>query len=200
MGAVADKAGLQVGDLITKVGKTKVTDMEGLINTLNESEIGDKVKIKFLRDGKKKKAKVVLSAKQKVWKPKRHKSCHQDYKYNYNYDYGDFKKKNRIVIIEKDGKVKSTEEVVVSPPDINLSTLEVFPNPSPGKVNIMFTVEPGPTTVKILDMNGKVLYEESLENFDGHYAKELDIDTSNGGAILQIIQGDDIFSEKILGN
>ena len=57
----AAKAGLKEGDVIYKIGKNEISDMDALIADLSDNEPGDKVKVFFKRDGKNMKEKVVLS-------------------------------------------------------------------------------------------------------------------------------------------
>ena len=57
----AKKAGLQKGDIITKVGDKEIKTPEELRNAIQAYKPGDKVTINYLRDGKKKSVKVELS-------------------------------------------------------------------------------------------------------------------------------------------
>ncbi|WP_406418747.1 trypsin-like peptidase domain-containing protein [Streptomyces sp. NBC_00873] len=50
-GGAADKAGLRVGDIVTKIGDTRVTTMTELAETLANDKPGQKVKVTYLRDG-----------------------------------------------------------------------------------------------------------------------------------------------------
>ena len=59
----AAKAGLKEGDVIYKIGKNEISDMDALIADLSDNEPGDKVKVFFKRDGKNMKKKVVLSGR-----------------------------------------------------------------------------------------------------------------------------------------
>jgi len=56
----AKKAGLQKGDIITKVDNKEIDSPEDLRNAIQAYKPGDKVTIDYLRDGKKKSAKVEL--------------------------------------------------------------------------------------------------------------------------------------------
>lgn len=56
----AKKAGLQKGDIITKVNNKEINSPEDLRNAIHASKPGDKVLISYLRDGKKKSVKVEL--------------------------------------------------------------------------------------------------------------------------------------------
>ena len=49
--SAAEKAGLRVGDIITKLGETKVTSATGLLNAKNQYKAGDTVTLEVYRDG-----------------------------------------------------------------------------------------------------------------------------------------------------
>ena len=56
----AEKAGLQAGDIIYKIDDTKIETTEGLSETIRAKKDGEKVKVYFMRGGKKKEEKAVL--------------------------------------------------------------------------------------------------------------------------------------------
>ena len=57
----AEKAGLQKGDIITKVDETKIEDPEDLTDVIKKHKPGDKVGITYMRDGKSQSATAELS-------------------------------------------------------------------------------------------------------------------------------------------
>ena len=62
-GGPADAAGLQVGDVIDKVGGTAVGSVDELILALRQSRVGDRVTVTYLRAGRERTASVVLADK-----------------------------------------------------------------------------------------------------------------------------------------
>lgn len=48
----AEKAGLKAGDIITRIGDTKIEDANDVTEAVRKHKPGDKVKITYLRDGK----------------------------------------------------------------------------------------------------------------------------------------------------
>lgn len=60
----AEKAGLQVGDIITKVNSTSVTGPASLSDTIEELKPGDETEIVYLRDKKERKVKVKLGERE----------------------------------------------------------------------------------------------------------------------------------------
>jgi len=59
-GKPAEKAGLKAGDIVIKIGKTNVADMQTYMQALSLYNAGDKVKVVVLRDGKKKTVEVTF--------------------------------------------------------------------------------------------------------------------------------------------
>ena len=59
-GGAADKAGLKVGDVITKIGDNEVENISNLRYNLYQYKIGDKVKVTYVRDGKENTVEVTL--------------------------------------------------------------------------------------------------------------------------------------------
>ena len=51
-GSAADRAGLKVGDIVTQIGADKVNTIGKILTALAKLKPGDKVKVKYLRDGK----------------------------------------------------------------------------------------------------------------------------------------------------
>lgn len=51
-GSAADNAGIQQGDIITKVGDTKTPTFDDVAKQIKTYEVGDKLVVKFERDGK----------------------------------------------------------------------------------------------------------------------------------------------------
>ena len=64
--SAASKAGLQVGDVITKLGDTKIESADGLYNAVSKHQPEEKVSITYLRDGKEKTTTAVLGKNMEV--------------------------------------------------------------------------------------------------------------------------------------
>ena len=83
---------------------------------------------------------------------------------------------------------------------LELLDLAAFPNPTYAMVNLQFRGEAVPTTVRITDVSGKVVYEEVLKQFDGFYSNAIDLyqRSSPGVHFVTIQQGDQVRSEQIV--
>ena len=204
-GSGADKAGLQKGDIIYKVDRKKVTDIESLIEALEDKEVGEKVKVRYLRDGDKESERVVLGkmpTQQAIHRPhhphKRKFECHDQ---TMNWTPSDHHKKvKKIVVIKSnDGDVEViTEDTPVAPLEVDVYELNVFPNPANEAVNIEFKAAAVPTTVKLISLDGKEVFSKEIEDFDGSFMQRIDLEDQEGGLILQIQQNGQIYSETIM--
>jgi S1-C subfamily serine protease len=58
----ADKAGIQAGDIITKIDGSSIDQNNSLSSLVNKHKVGDTIKVTILRDGKEKKIDVTLGA------------------------------------------------------------------------------------------------------------------------------------------
>ena len=55
-GSAAEKMGLKVGDIITRIDDEEITEANTLLNVIGGHDAGDKVTVTFMRDGKEQKA------------------------------------------------------------------------------------------------------------------------------------------------
>ena len=81
-----------------------------------------------------------------------------------------------------------------------IANLTIFPNPSRDKFNITFTSETIQNLkVRILNVIGEELINESLEQFIGEYTKQI-ILTNNAKGIyfLEIETNDGIINKKLI--
>ncbi|MCH8923591.1 MAG: PDZ domain-containing protein, partial [Planctomycetes bacterium] len=62
-GLAADEAGIKDGDVVTEFDGKEFTGIRGMSRLIRKREAGDEVEMEILRDGKKMKLKVTLSAR-----------------------------------------------------------------------------------------------------------------------------------------
>jgi len=115
--------------------------------------------------------------------------------------------KTKVIVETPDEEDKETMEkagVQLFPESednrLEIESLKFNPNPSNGKFTLKFnTPEKGNTDIKIYDINGAEVYNESLKNFNGTYEKEIDISGEKSGTyFLKVAQGKNIMSRKIV--
>lgn len=80
------------------------------------------------------------------------------------------------------------------------SEVKVFPNPSSGVITIAFNQkEKAKTAIKVMDVAGKVVYEENLGKFSGNYNKELDLKEFGAGTyVVEIASGEARTTKKVI--
>lgn len=82
---------------------------------------------------------------------------------------------------------------------LQMKSWRVFPNPTFGRLRVQFQTEALPTQVSIVDVNGKVVYERNLPQFDGYFDNEVDLSNATPGAyFLKVIQEGKVRSEKLI--
>lgn len=78
--------------------------------------------------------------------------------------------------------------------------VNAYPNPTNGSLNISFTLKTeGDTDVKLVNSAGETIYTESLDDFKGNYAKDIDLaDNAKGVYYLVVVQGKEVLTKKIV--
>ncbi len=90
-------------------------------------------------------------------------------------------------------------EIDLTQNTLSLESFNAFPNPTYGPVNVKFKGEAVPTIVRLTDVTGKVVYEESLQNFDGIYNNVINYKNAKPGTLILTIQQDQkVFSESLV--
>ncbi len=197
--SAADRAGLLANDVIIKVNKEKIGDIDDLIDEVQDYEIGDEIKIQYIRGNKKTATKATLAAAAMT---KNGSCCPPNCCEGKSAD-------RKVEIIIEDGEEETITETIIEE-DINIlpentlsvSTFELYPNPTSGQVTIKFeTPEKMATRVSIVDLAGKEVFTEEMPNFSGVFNKKIDLSDSNEGIyFLKIQQGAKVFTEKIIVN
>ena len=65
-GGPADAAGIQVGDIITKIGDLEVTSADSLLLAVRSNSVGDTVNVEYVRDGQTLSANVTLGSDEQL--------------------------------------------------------------------------------------------------------------------------------------
>jgi TonB family protein len=82
---------------------------------------------------------------------------------------------------------------------LNLDDVSVYPNPARETVNISFKAAAIPTTIQLIDIDGKLIKDLSDKNFNGTFAKTIDISSfATKLVLLRVEQEGKIFTEKII--
>jgi hypothetical protein len=118
------------------------------------------------------------------------------------------KKQVKVVIVRKMQIVDATAEDAqllskttgLTDGQLAADNVKFYPNPNDGKFNLSFLLkEKGDTEVKILNMEGKLIFKESLPDFSGTYNEAIDISKEPKGTyFVRISQGEHAQLKKIV--
>lgn len=97
---------------------------------------------------------------------------------------------HKFVTDEVNTSSPKQSKVEEMPTALNLTTLNLAPNPNKGQFTMSFSLpETGNTEIIITDILGHQVYSESLNNFTGEYSKSLDLSSkARGEYLLKITQ------------
>lgn len=178
----APNSDLQRGDQIVKVNRFKVSDYESLQVALENFEPGDRVRIKYARNGVTSKTPVTLTSRAerhpyKVMKLE--KMCAEQQPVD--------------EILTKDNKEESTLPTIKGP------ALSVFPNPAVDIVNIQFDGgAKAETTILVLDIQGKEVMRKQVNENPEQFNTQLNLsELASGVYVISVQQGDQITSKQI---
>lgn len=177
-GKAAEEAGIQADDIIVDFDGESVANYNDLVYKLNNYKPGDKIRIGLLRDGDPRTVRLTLGEKTVTRYVMKEKIKTQEIDID--------------VMIREFSDRKVAEELLsdMENPTLEMPDFDVFPNPSDGRFTVRFTPSPGgPVNIKVYDIKGRILYQESLTDFRGTYDKRIDIaDNPSGNYFLQITQ------------
>lgn len=174
----AEASGVLAGDVILSLDGVAVNDNDALLVERDKHNPGDAFTLSVLRNGQ------VLPINA------RFKTCEE----------------GGLVepLKEEEALVEQIETQEAPQSLINNSNLELFdysayPNPTYGEVNVRFEAEALPTNIQLIDISGRVIYEEQLNQFDGYYNQTIDLKGAVPGNItLSIQQGEKIISKVLV--
>jgi len=174
----ASLSGIQQGDLILALDDQPVNTTGALLHERDKHRPGDAFRLTIERDG------VTFTIESKF------KTCPAP----------DAPAKEPVQVAEQQ---KVSEERTTGPVQTGsvlvLPTLEAYPNPTTGPVNVRFEAEAVPTILRILDVTGKAVYTRNLNQFNGSFSESINLFGNTPGTyLLSIQQGDKVVSKKIL--
>jgi hypothetical protein len=218
--SAAAEAGLQAGDIITALDGNTIADFDALSSYLSNKQKGDKVDITYLRGNQELSTNATLKGGKGKFVVKKIQESRLEETKDGNKIFriqkdieGEGSDGHKVVIIkrvkDKDGLIQETIEEKTAAdlsPEMDVKTdrvlpiesINLFPNPSNGWVQVQFKAEAVPTTVRLVDINGKELFRQEIGNFDGNYNKAIDLTkAAKGTVVLTIQQGDKVYTDKI---
>ncbi|MGK0390740.1 MAG: hypothetical protein ACI94Y_003500, partial [Maribacter sp.] len=177
---------LMAEDVITKFGKTEISDIYGLIDAVSEYKPGDKVKVQYTRNGEALRSKVTLLGRM-VKECCTDSSCCSDKKET---------TKTEIIIKTQQKEIKSD----LGNSLLELQDVKLFPNPSEGAFQLKFTSKDlAPINITITDSNGREIINDEIADFNGTYSGDFNLKGNSPGLYLvNITQGGKVLTEKAI--
>ncbi|MCB0661182.1 MAG: PDZ domain-containing protein [Saprospiraceae bacterium] len=172
----ADKFGLQKGDILLMVDGITVNSHHEVVTERDKHEAGDWYEMTLDRNGK------IFTVKAQF------NECEQEE------DVEEAKEELQEEETESIDNPAGTENG-----QLVLDEFSAYPNPTVSDLNVSFKGEAVPTQVRITDINGRVVFEEFLPNFDGVYQKLVSLgNVSPGNLNLSVYQKGKVVSKSIL--
>ncbi len=179
----AQAAGLKPGDVITKIGEYDIVDFETLHNALSNFRAGDVVTVRYIREDKNMKSRVEL----KDW------AQLPGHEHRARTDCAPV-----VTTEEPEQGLSDDPGGTLNTNSLRLEDVRMYPNPTDGNFALSFSLEPGPLSVAITDINGKVVFSENNENSSGTYNRDIDLKSiPQGNYILTVTQGDKRYTDQI---
>lgn len=176
----AKESGLQPGDVILSLDGQPINTYSELLVERNKHQPGDPFQLNILRDGEylqidatfkscEKKQDVLVPVKEKV-----------------------------ELIKEETPSAQREDPARPSDATLQLETFDAYPNPTFGPLNVLFEAEALPTTVRIMDVTGKAVYSNTLNQFSGYFSEQIDLFGNPPGTYILTVQQDNrLISKKI---
>ncbi|MEM9024330.1 MAG: PDZ domain-containing protein [Bacteroidota bacterium] len=200
--STASEMGLQQGDVITRINDDEIQDFESLVSTLKSMEPGQKVKLQYLRNGKKEKANGELKSRA----DSQAKSARMMRSWVSGGDEAREKDISIAITIEdiSDEEVEEmagkTDVALAPTTDSPGFDVEFYPNPNHGQFKLSFDVpNGGDVVIRAVDALGREVYAQTLKGFSGRYSDEIDLGSDNRGVFfLTVEHSGSRFTKKVV--
>ena len=205
--SAARDASMQAGDVILSVNGQRVHGHSELWDEIAKYKPGEKVSVAFSRDGQTKTIEATLKAcKDKSSVVEIPGKARQFMTWNWDsQDNERFRQRQIITIRKGEGDAAKVNVPPSNQPasdrSLKLDSFRAFPNPTQGQITVEFRGEAVPTVVNLLDISGRQLFREELNGFSGDYNQQFDLSAyAKGTIVVQVVQGDKVFSEQLVVN
>jgi S1-C subfamily serine protease len=205
----ARESNLRVGDVIVGVNGQRVRGENSLWSEIAKYKPGERVSVKFLRDGKFQTMDVVL-------RPCQDKSrvtfsntdslgnnrSRDFFTWNWDRSAEDRMRKKQVITIQKgeegDGaKMSAADRNGLK--EMKLDSYRADRDAKTGIVDISFKAESIPTVVSLYDADGRQLFREELNAFSGDYRQQFDLSAFASNTVLvEVRQADLVFVERLV--
>jgi membrane-associated protease RseP (regulator of RpoE activity) len=110
-------------------------------------------------------------------------------------------KEESVIVVPKTQEELGNINLNPSSKALKLEAFNASPNPTQDMVNISFRGEAVPTSISLYDLSGKVLFQQTLNDFKGDYNQRFDLNAyAKGIVVVQVLQGEKVFAKQIVVN
>ena len=164
------------GDVITAINGISVKNHQEVWDEIAKFKPKQIVTVQYLRENEPKRLNISL----KACKPK----------------------EESVIVVpkiqEELGNINVTQNTLK---ELKLDAFNASPNPTQDMVNISFRGEAVPTSIALYDLTGKVLFQQTLNDFNGDYNQRFDLNAyAKGVVVVQVLQGEKVFAKRIVVN
>jgi len=211
--SAARDATMAEGDLILSINGAKVKGQSDLWNEIAKYNPGDKVQVAYLRGAEKRNLEATLkvckdNSTQVIINETDDEGDNQSRRF-FTWNWDDKAQKemrtSRVITIHR-GEGDASKPAPIAPEEriatdrkLQLQSFRTYPNPTQGQITVEFKAEQVPTVVSLLDLNGRQLFREELNAFDGNYNQQFDLaEYAKGTILIQVQQGDKVYTDQIV--
>lgn len=210
--SAARDAKMEIGDVITAIEDRPIQNQDDLWNAVAEYQPGDVVEVQLQRAAQTQSINVALKACQsqnKVSIIEQDDAGSREIRRFYTWKWGAEEaqrlRQNQVIVIHRDeaGELPAQDapQAPAAARKLELRSFKIYPNPTTGPLTLEFSAKAEPVIVSLLDQSGRQLFREELNAFNGSYQQQFDLSAyAKGTIIVQIIQGDQVFSEQVVVN
>ncbi len=211
--SAAKEAGLTEGDVIISINDKKVKSHDDLWNEIATYKAGEKVTVNYIRGDNNIRAEATLkacrdNANKIILNETNDAGDNQSREFmlwNWGPNEQNRMRERHVITIHKgegdQEKAPAAPNNVATDRSLSLESFQAYPNPTQGQVTIAFRAPAVPTVVSLFDLAGRQLFREELNAFNGDYVQQFDLsEYAKGNILIQVLQGNKIFSEQIIVN
>lgn len=212
--SAAETAKMQTGDVILSVNGKKVKNHDDLWNEIALYKPEEKVNVAYQRGDQKLNVEATLKACQDnsnriILNETNEQGDNQSRQFliwNWGPNEQTSMRERHVITIHKgegDGEKVNTplNNAIAIDRGLKLDDFKAYPNPTQGQVTVAFRAPAVPTIVSLFDVAGRQLFREELNAFNGDYIQQFDLsEYAKGNILIQVLQGDKVFSEQIIVN
>lgn len=201
--STAEKMGMEDDDIIMEINDIKMVDWHDVGSAIDMLEVGEEIKVKFRRADQVMENQLPIQSLAATKGSNSHQNSNDNSPNEEIEEIAEVEMEDMEVMMEdleeEEAEQIKTEVGVDMPVVQNLSIerLNVFPNPSQGEFNLKFFLpNNAPTSIRIFNSNGQMIYSNDLGNFAGDFMERFDLTDNPAGTYYLMIQQNDLSITK----